>query len=413
MSYRYIGKEELELLKQVIESQQCWRVGRDEGQNFVDRFEDTFAKRTGRNYVHAVSTGSAANQAALAGLGIGPGDEVIVSPCSYIASSMSIVALGAIPVFADVEPQTLHIAPESIEAVITGRTKAIVVVHIWGLPADIEPIMRVARKHNLLVTEDCAQACDVYYHNKLVGTFGDVASYSIMQGKHFQCGEGGLVTTNDPEVYKRAVFYCNGGMTWLLRYGVKQPEPQPVNGIPTRGHFAFGSNRRLSELQGAVALAQLEKLDEFNDRRRMMVDIIEEELRAVRGLRLAPVRPETVPNFWHYPLTLNPEETDLTAAEFTQLCEKEQGVGPELYYVYNEVNYLEAVYQEMNKQRCTSVGYPLPDYVRYEAGICPQAERAALRMIPINVHHGMVDPEELRSTVKAIAETARRTVRQN
>ena len=411
MPYRYVGEEELELLKQVIDTQQCWRVGQPDGQNFVDRFEDAFAARTGQAFVHALCTGSTANQAALAGLGIGPGDEVIVTPCSYIASSLSIVALGAIPVFADVEPRALHITPESVEAAITPKTKAVVVVHNWGLPADIEPIMQVARKHNLLVTEDCAQAFDVYYHGKRAGTFGDAASYSIMQGKHLQCGEGGVVTTNDPEVYKGTVLYCNGGMPWLLRHGITTPEAQPVNGIPTRGHFAFGSNRRLSDLHGAVALAQLGKLDEFNSRRRMLVDIIEEELGGVRGLRLAPDCPDTAPNIWHYPLTLDPEQTDLTATEFVQLCEREQGVGPGLHYVYSEVNYLEEVYQEMNRQRRTSVGYPLPDYVRYEAGICPQAESAALRMIPLNVHHGMVDPDDLRTTAKAIAKTARGVIR--
>ncbi len=411
MSYKYVGKEELELLTQVIESQQCWRVGRPDGQNFVDRFEDAFAKRTGRNYAHALCTGSAANEAALAGLGIKPGDEVIVTPCSYIASSMSIVALGAIPVFADVDPVTLHITAESIEAVITPKTKAIVVVHNWGYPADMESIMEVAGKHNLLVSEDCAQAFDVYINGKRVGTFGDVASYSIMQGKHMQCGEGGVLTTDDPEVYKRSVLYCNGGMPWLVRYGLTVPEAEPVNGIPTRGHFAFGSNRRLSDIQGAVALAQIRKFDEFNDRRKMMVDMIEKELKDVKGFCLMPTRPGTVPNVWHYPLVLDAEVTDLTSAKFAELYEKDQGVKPELFQIYEEVNYLEVVYQEMNQTRCTSVGYPLPDYVRYEPGVCPEAERIALRIVPVNVHHGMVDPQDLRKTVKAMAETARKVIK--
>lgn len=403
MDYRYVGEEELRVLAEVVESQQCWRVGRPDGENFVDKFEDAFAQRTGRKFVHAVCTGSAANQAALAGLGIGPGDEVIVTPCSYIASSLSIVALGAIPVFADVDPQTLHIIPEAIEAALTPRAKAVVVVHLWGMPADIEPIMQVARRHNLAVVEDCAQAHDVYYHGKLAGTFGDATCYSIMQGKHFQCGEGGVVTTDGPEVYTRAVFYCNGGMPWLIRHGLPRPESEPVNGVPTRGHFAFGSNRRLSELQGAMALVQIGKLDEFNARRRRSVSIIEEELAGVPGLRLAPVRPDTVPNFWTYPLTLDPAQTDLTATEFAQLCQQEHSVGPG---VYNEVNYLEVVYQEMNRQRRTSVGYPLPDYVCYHPGICPQAESGATRMLLLGVHHD-TDPESLRTTVQAIAQTAR------
>ena len=404
MSYRWVGKEELALLQRVIESQQCWRVGRADGENFVDQFEDAFAERTGRQFVHAVCTGSAANQAALAGLGIGPGDEVIVTPCSYIASSLSIVALGAIPVFADVEPRTLHVTPASIEAALTPRAKAIVVVHLWGLAADVEPITQIARRHNLLVMEDCAQAHDVYDHGKLAGTFGHAASYSIMQGKHFQCGEGGVVTTDDPEVYKRAVLYANGGMPWLFRYGVEGSEPEPVNGIPTRGHFAFGSNRRLSELQGAVALAQLRKLGASNARRRAMVEIIEKELEGVPGLLLASVRPGTSPNIWAYPLALDPAHIDVTAAEFAQLCRERHGMGPG---AYREINYLEPVYQQMNAQRRTSVGYPLPPYVRYEPGICPNAERSVLQIMSVFVHQGMTDPEELRKQVQAIAATAR------
>ncbi len=409
MSYRYVGHEELELLKEVIESQQCWRVGRPDGENFTDKFEDAFARRTSRRFVHALCTGSAANEAALIGLGVRPGDEVIVTPCSYIASSMSIVALGAIPVFADVEPGSLHITAASVEAAMTPRTTAVVVVHNWGLPADIGPIMDMARRHNLLVMEDCAQAFDVYYRGRMVGTFGHAASYSIMQGKHLQCGEGGIVTTDDPEIYKRAVLYCNGGMPWLFRYGQEQPEAQPVNGFPTRGHFAFGSNRRLSDLQGAVALAQLGKLDDFNARRRTMVDIIEKELGQLKGLKLAPVRPNTVANIWQYPLSLDPERTDLTASQFAEFCKKEQGVvSGSIYQVYDEINYLESVYREMDEQRRTCVGYPLPDYVRYQPGTCPQAEKAAARIITLNVHHGMVAPEDLETTVKAIAETARR-----
>ena len=405
MSYKYVGKEELELVTQVIESQQCWRVGRPDGENFTDMFEDAFAERAGRKYAHALCTGSAANEAALAGIEIKPGDEVIVTPCSYIAPSMSIVALGAIPVFADIDPVTLHITAESIEAVITPKTKAIVVVHNWGYPADMESIMEVARKHNLLVSEDCAQAFDVIINGKKAGTFGDVASFSIMQGKHMQCGEGGVITADDPEIYKRAVLYCNGGMPWLLRHGLTMPEAEPVNGIPTRGHFAFGSNRRLSDIQGAVALAQIGKFDEFNNRRKMMVDMIEEELKDVKGFCLMPTRAGTVPNVWHYPLMLDAEVTDLTSAEFAKLYEKDHGVKPELFQVYSEVNYLEFIFHEMNEQRCTCVGYPLPDYVRYELGVCPVAEEVALRIVPINVHHGMVDPEDLRKTLKAMVET--------
>ncbi|NQT92208.1 MAG: hypothetical protein HQ559_05555 [Lentisphaerae bacterium] len=136
----------------------------------------------------------------------------------------------------------------------------------------------------------------------------------------------------------------------------------------------------------------------------MLVDIIVEELDGVPGLRLVPIRPNTVPNFWQYPLTLDPEKTDKTATEFAALCTAEHGVAP---HVYNEVNYLEVVYQEMNRDRRTCVGVPLPDHIRYEPGICPVAEESAMRVLQVDVHHG-VDADGLRTQVRAIVETARK-----
>ena len=136
----------------------------------------------------------------------------------------------------------------------------------------------------------------------------------------------------------------------------------------------------------------------------MMVGIIEEELRGVPGLLPMPVRPNTTPNVWSYPLSLDPAQTDLTASEFARLCEERHGV--ELM-VYRELNYLEVVYREMKGTRRTSVGFPLPEYVHYEPGICPNAESSAQRFLPVFIHQGMTDPDELRAQVRAIAETAR------
>lgn len=391
MSFRMFGKEELANLEQVIESQELWR---STSGDFVARFEDAFGERVGRRYVHTVSSGTAANEAALAAVGVGPGDEVICPPCSFIASSLAAVGLGAIPVFADVDPRNMLISAEAVEAAVTPRSKAVVVVHLWGMPADMEPITRVARRHKLAVVEDCAQAYDVYYQGKMAGTFGDVTCYSLQQSKHITSGEGGIVTTDDPQAYARAVLYSNCGMPWF-REKAEAPVPQEIAGIVPRGHFAFGHNNRMSELQGAVCLAQLAKIEQFNARRAEMVRAIEEEAGSVPGLLLAQTYPESRPNYWAYPLSLDPEKTDVTKEDLG-------------YGRHAEVNYLEAVFQQMQAERRTSVGYPLPDYVEYKPGICPRAEEAVGRMLTIWVHPLDAGPEQAREQARGIAERVRK-----
>jgi len=396
MAFRQFGAEEIEALTQVVESQELWR-GLGQG-NYASRLEDAFAKHTGRSYVLGVNSGTSANETALAACGLEPGDEVIVPPCSFIASSLAAIALGAVPVFADVDPGNLIITAEAIEAVITPKAKVVVVVHLWGIPADLAPILEVAAKHGLKVVEDCAQAYDAYYRGRMVGTFGDVACYSLQQSKHITSGEGGLVTTDDPEAYRRAYLYANCGMPWY-RYGLERPQSSDVAGVATRGHFAYGHNYRMSELQAAVALTQLARIDTFNARRAENVAAVEEELGSVAGIRLAHTYPDTKPNYWYYPLSLDPKYASLTT--------KEVGLSR-----YAEVNYLEVVFQEMQRRRCTSVGYPLPSYVQYEPGLCPQAEAAAPRISALSIHTSR-EPQECRADAHRIAEKVTRALAQS
>jgi dTDP-4-amino-4,6-dideoxygalactose transaminase len=390
MAWQSFGEEELAFLEQVIESGELWR-GLSE--RFVAQFEDGFAAHVGRRYVHAVASGTAANEAALAGVGVGPGDEVICTPCSFIASSIAPVGLGTVPVFADVDPRTMILTAETIEAAITPRAKAVVIVHLWGQAAEMDPILEVARRHGLAVVEDCAQAYDVFYKGQRAGTFGDAACYSLQQSKHITSGEGGIVTTDSPETYERMVLYSNCGMPWY-RHGLQAPVAEPQAGVPTRGHFAFGHNNRMSELQGAVALAQLGKIDRFNARRREIVAALESELEGVPGIAPAHVYPETQPNYWAYPLWA----VGASAEEVRTICRERAGVS---LGRYAEVNYLEAVYRRMEDERRTSVGVPLPEYVHYRPGLCPNAEAAALRVMPMGTHHS-VEPESMRQTAQGI-----------
>jgi perosamine synthetase len=197
-------------------------------------------------------------------------------------------------------------------------------------------------------------------------------------------------------------------MPWFS-YGLQPDRPAVVAGYRTRGHFSFGHNHRMSELQGAVALAQLGKIEIFNAERVKLVAIIEQTLGGCPGIMLAATcdGPHTRPNYWLYPLQLNPQDTSLTAREVHRMCLEEEGIGSG--YFNDTVNYLEHVFQVMQRERRTPFGYPLPDTVTYEPRLCPKGEEVAKRIIPINVHHGR-DPGGLRRQVQALRNTLMRHV---
>ena len=377
MTQQCYGNEELSNLEQVIRSQELWRG--TERENFTARFEEEFAAWLGRTYVLGISSGTCAEETALAALGLEPGDEVICPGSAPIFVSFPVVSVGCVPVFADVDPRTMILSPDGIRERITDRTRAIMVVHLWGQPAPMDEIMAVAKEHDLKVLEDCAQAFGALHRGRKVGTLGDVACYSLQQSKHISSGEGGIFATDDPEMYKRAVLFSNCGMPWY-QYGLEPPKAEPLGGLATRGHFALGHNFRMSELQSAVLVAQLAKIPQFNERRKLLVQILEDELRDVPGVELAHRYPDTQPNYWVYPVRV-----------------------PEPLQGGSEINYLEVVFQEMQRTRRTSLGVPLPDYVQYKPGICPISEKASKRFRGINVNQ-INDEETIREAAQAIRE---------
>lgn len=374
MARNCFGREELANLTEVVEGQDMWRWGRS---TFVPRFEEAFGKHLGRTYVHGVNSGTSANETAYAALGLEPGDEIICPAVAPVFVSFPVVAIGCVPVFADVDPRTQIIDPVAIEERVTSRTRAVVVVHLYGQPAPMDEIMAVARKHGLRVVEDCAQAYDAFYRGRKVGTLGDIACFSMQQSKHITSGEGGMIATDDVEFYKRATEFSNSGMPWYL-YGLERPKAEPMAGLSARGHFSFGHDFRMSELQGAVALAQLGKIAQFNAWRRRLVEIIEAELAEEPAIELAHVYPDTQPNYWQY-------------------CYR----GPAALGSTGELNYIEAAYQEMQAKRRTSVGVPLPDYVQYVPGICPRAEQSTRGRRTFFVHHS-VEEHEIRKAIDEV-----------
>ena len=221
---------------------------------FVKQFEEQFATRMGRKYGVAVSNGSVALDAAVAALGIGKGDEVIMPTFTIISCAAAVVRAGAVPVVVDCDPVTWNMDVAQVEARITPQTKAIMVVHVYGLPVDMDPVLEIARKCGLKVIEDAAEMHGQTYKGKPCGGFGDISTFSFYPNKHVTTGEGGMIVTDDPALAEK----CRS-----LRNLCFKPEQRFV-------HDELGWNFRMSNLQAALGVAQLERLDEFVQRKRRM-----------------------------------------------------------------------------------------------------------------------------------------------
>jgi dTDP-4-amino-4,6-dideoxygalactose transaminase len=257
-----IGREEEDAVLEVLRSKRLFRYyGPTEGPSRVTELEEAFAAVMGVKHAAAVSSGSGALMSALAGLGVGPGDEVIVPAYTWIATASAVVAMGAVPILAEVD-ESLTLDPADVQHKITRSTKAIIPVHMRGAPCRMDEFIAIARQHNLPVLEDVAQADGASFHGQRLGSIGDVGAFSLQFNKIITCGEGGMVTTNDDGILRRALMYNDvvGGQR---------------NKIPA-DEILPGVNFRLSELQGAVALVQLGRLDDLlHDMRRRKAEIKE------------------------------------------------------------------------------------------------------------------------------------------
>jgi perosamine synthetase len=257
---------------------------------FVREFEEKFAARVGRRHGIAVSNGTAAVDAAVEALGIGPGDEVILPTFTIISCVTQIVRAGAKPVLVDSDPLTWNMDVTEIESRITGRTKAIMVVHTYGLPVDMDPVLQLARRHGLRVIEDAAEAHGQTYRGKACGSFGDISTFSFYPNKHVTTGEGGMIVTDDDSLAET----CRS-----LRNLCFQGNQRFV-------HERLGWNLRMTNLQAALGLAQLERLDEFVERKRHMGRLYTELLAGIPGVQLPLPETDYADNvYWVYGLVLD------------------------------------------------------------------------------------------------------------
>jgi perosamine synthetase len=282
---------------------------------FVAEFERRFAARTGRRHGIAVCNGTAAIDAAVDALGIGPGDEVIMPAFTIISCVAQIVRAGAVPVLVDSDPVTWNMDVAQIEARIGPRTKAIMVVHTYGLPVDMDPVLALASRHGLKLIEDAAEAHGQTYKGRPCGSFGDLSTFSFYPNKHVTTGEGGMIMADD----ERLADDCRS-----LRNLCFQPQRRFV-------HERLGWNLRMTNLQAALGLAQLERLDEFIARKRTMGARYTERLHGLPGVRLPTARSEGAENhYWVYGLVVD-ESTGLDAVEAMRRL-GERGIGTRPFF---------------------------------------------------------------------------------
>lgn len=257
------------------------------------QFETRFAEWAGTAHAVALANGTVALDVALKALSIGPGDEVITTSRTFLASASCIVTAGAVPIFADVNADSQNITAETIAAVITPRTRAIICVHLAGLPCDMDPIMDLARRHDLKVIEDCAQAHGARYKGRSVGSIGDIGAWSFCQDKIMTTGgEGGMVTTNDKALWSAMWSYKDHGKSWEAVY--ERPHPPG----PRLVHDGFGTNWRMIEMQAAIGLIQLERMKAWTERRTELAERLTTACRAHDLLRV-PTTPSDVTHAWY------------------------------------------------------------------------------------------------------------------
>lgn len=256
--------------------------------SYIERFETSYAKQLGIRHAITASNGTAALHLAVASLGIKKGDEVIMPDLTIISCPLSVMYTGATPVFVDVDPVTFTIDPQKIEEKITKRTRAIMVVHLYGHPCDMDPIMMLAKKYNLFVIEDAAEAHGALYKGKPVGTIGTIGAYSFYANKIVTTGEGGMVLTNNTRLATRVRLLKNLSHSPKRRFW----------------HEHIGFNYRLTNISAAIGLAQLESIQTYIDKKKWMAKVYAEALSGNPYLTLPAEKPWAQSVYWMYALTL-------------------------------------------------------------------------------------------------------------
>ena len=350
-----IGDEEIEEVVKVLKSGFIAQGPK------VAKFEEEFAKFANAKYAVATSSGTTALHVALLSCGIGKGDEVITTPFSFAATGNSILYTGAKPVFVDIDPDTFNIDPDEIEEAITDKTKAIMPVQLYGQAADMDKISKIAKKHDLFVIEDAAQAHGAMYKGKKVGSLGDMACFSFYPTKNMTTGEGGMITTDNEELAEKAKMIRAHGES--KRYE----------------HAILGYNFRMTDIAAAIGLTQLKKIENFNEKRIANADYLTKELKSVEGIATPKQLDDRKHVYHQYTIKVNKGNRD----DWVKLL-NEKGIGTGIHYpipIYKQELYIELAYDDNLEN----------------------TEKAAATVISLPVHPSLTE-KDLKSIVKALKE---------
>jgi len=388
ISGRDLGDEEIRNLTEVIRSGRLFRYG---GQ-FVPRLEQEFARMHGVKHAVASTSGTAALHLAVGAVNPDPGDEIITSPITDMGTVIPIVQQNAVPIFADLDPRTYTLDPASVAARVSSHTRAIIAVHLFGHPCDMEALWAIARPRGIAVIEDCAQAYLAEDNGRRVGAMGTLGCFSLQQSKHMTAGDGGITITDDDALAERLALFSDKG--W------------PRSG-DVRDYLFMGMNYRMNELTGAVACAQLGKVQSVVERRRAAAARLTASLEQVAGVEPPHVRPGCAHSYWQYPITINEQVIRATPAEFAKALGAE-GIPAGVGYIGKPL-YMSRALQEEAAYGSSHYPWHSADhsrYYHYQERDCPHTLEILRRIIvlPWNEKYTERDVQDIADGIAKVAE---------
>lgn len=377
------GEEELRELKEALDQGTLFYAS---GQK-VKQLEREFAEKCGVPYAITCTSGTSAVHAALMAGGISPGEEVITAPITDMGTVSPILYQGAIPIFADVDPHSYVITPESVEACITERTKAVVAVNLAGNACELFALKEICDAKGILLIEDCAQSFGVQFGGQSIGSIGQMGCFSFNEYKHISCGDGGIVITRDKELAER------------LRLATDKAYNRQPDALEKRPTF-LANNYRMTELQGAVALAQLRKLESIVARRRDWCTKLTAGLQNIVGLHLPKILPECEPSWWFYMMRVEAERLGADTDTFAKALQAE-GLPVGAHYI-GKCLYEYPLFQN---HTVFARGTHACDAYPYHAGMCPVAEQVLDTCIMLSINEAYTE-RDLEETIRGFRKVA-------
>ncbi|MEM2167887.1 MAG: DegT/DnrJ/EryC1/StrS family aminotransferase, partial [Candidatus Bathyarchaeia archaeon] len=318
--------------------------------------------------------------------------EIITGPISDIGSVIPILYQNCIPIFADIELGTYGLDPDDVERKRTDRTVAVLAIHLFGLCGDMDRLSKICKEHGIYLIEDCSQAHLAEYKGRLAGTIGDFGCFSLQQSKQITCGDGGVTITNNDELADRARLFAD--KAW------------PRGGADDRGYLFLAMNYRMTELQGAVALAQVRKAKDIVARRRRAGDMLTKLLKEIEGVKPPEVPPGSAHSYWLYPFTIDREVLKVRPEEFARALSAE-GIPASVGYIKKPL-YLFKVLKEQVTYGSSHCPFDCPRYgrkIEYREGDCPNAERILKEIITIPINEFYTE-EDINDIFRAISKVA-------